>query len=189
MDQLSFYIADIFNSGGESSLSSEMLSISNDSISQKPGKNYNVLNIYNPANQTKKELISNFVVRVKEYDEILKAIENDKMQSPTKHYIIQGQRGSGKTTLLLRLYYEVKDSPELQKWLMPIRFDEEQYNVRTLYKLWENVAIYLEEELAEGFSGLYDEMQKYIEERDYEKICYKILQKLEKAAKKTGPVY
>ncbi len=185
MDQLSFHIPDIFNSGGESSLSSDMLSIPNNSISQKLGKNYNILNIYNPANQTKNELISNFVVRVEEYNEILKAIENDKMQSPTRHYIMQGQRGSGKTTLLLRLYYEVKDSPELQKWLMPIRFDEEQYNVRTLYKLWENVAIYLEEELAEGFSGLYDEMQKYIEERDYEKICYQILQKsLRKQQKK-----
>jgi hypothetical protein len=80
MDQLSFHIPDIFNGGGESYLSSEMLSIPNDSISQKPGKNYNILNIYNPANQTKKELISNFVVRVKEYNEILKAIENDNMQ-------------------------------------------------------------------------------------------------------------
>jgi TPR repeat protein len=125
------------------------------------------------------------VVRLKEYSEIFKSIENDKMQSPTKHYIIQGPRGSGKTTLLLRLYYEVKDSTDLKRWLIPVRFDEEQYNVRTLYKLWENVALYLEDELEEGFSGLYDEMQKSIEEREYEKICYELLQKnLKKQQKK-----
>jgi TPR repeat protein/DNA-binding transcriptional regulator GbsR (MarR family) len=185
MDQLSFHIPDIFNSGGEAPLSSDLLPLPNDTITSKSGKNYNILNIYNPANQTKKELISNFVVRIKEYNEIIKSIETDKMQSSTKHYIIQGPRGSGKTTLLLRMYYEVKDSLELNKWLIPVRFDEEQYNVRTLYKLWENVALYLEDELEEGYSGLYDQMQSHIEEREYEKICYEILQKnLKKQQKK-----
>jgi TPR repeat protein/nucleoside-triphosphatase THEP1 len=184
MDHRSFHIPDIFSSGGETPHSSDVLAIPNESISPRSSKTYNVLNIYNPANQTKKELINNFVVRIKEYDEIFKSIENDKMQSPTKHFIIQGPRGSGKTTLLLRLFYEVKDSPELKNWLLPIRFDEEQYNVRTLYKLWENIALYLEDELEEGFSGLYDEMQKFIEEREYEKICYEILQKSLKKQKK-----
>jgi TPR repeat protein/DNA-binding transcriptional regulator GbsR (MarR family) len=185
MDHRSFHIPDIFNSGGEAPLSTDVPTIPKDSIASQSPKSYNVLNIYNPANQTRKELISNFVVRLREFNEIFKSIEHDKMQSPTRQYIIQGPRGSGKTTLLLRLYYEVKDSPDLTRWLLAIRFDEEQYNVRTLYKLWENVALYLEDELEEGFSGLYDEMQKHIEERDYEKICYEILKsKLKKQQKK-----
>jgi TPR repeat protein/nucleoside-triphosphatase THEP1 len=185
MDHRSFHIPEIFNSGGEAPVSSDVPSIPKDIISPISAKSNNILNIYNPANQTKKELIGNFVVRLKEYNEILKSIENDKMQSPTRHFIIQGPRGSGKTTLLLRLFYEVKDSPELNKWLLPIRFDEEQYNVRTLYKLWENIALYLEDELEEGFSGLFDEMQNFIEEREYDKICYEILQKsLKKQQKK-----
>jgi TPR repeat protein/DNA-binding transcriptional regulator GbsR (MarR family) len=177
MDHLSFHIPDIFNSGAGAPLSSDLLPVPNDASSRTNGKTYHFLNIYNPANQTKKELISNFVVRLREYNEILQGITNYKMQAPATHYIVQGQRGSGKTTLLLRLYYEVKDSPDVQSWLLPIRFDEEQYNIRTLYKLWENVALYLEDELTEGFTGLHDEMQKYIEERDYEKICYEILKK------------
>ncbi len=139
------------------------------------GRRYNILNIYNPANQTKQELIKNFVVRIKELNGIFRVIKSDPMQSPPCHFIIQGQRGSGKTTLLLRLYYEVKVMVEEQNWLIPIRFDEEQYNIRTLYKLWENVALSLEEELAEGFSGLFDEMQKHVEDKDYENTCYDIL--------------
>jgi TPR repeat protein/DNA-binding transcriptional regulator GbsR (MarR family) len=185
MAQLSFHLPNIFNSGGETPLTSDTPKIANDAISNSQLKPYNVLNIYNPANQTKKELINNFVVRLREYNEIIKSVENDKMQSPTKHFIVQGPRGSGKTTLLLRMYYEVRDSADLRKWLIPIRFDEEQYNVRTLYKLWENVALFLEDELEEGFTGLYDEMQSFIEEREYEKICYEILQKnLKKHQKK-----
>jgi Cdc6-like AAA superfamily ATPase len=137
---------------------------------------YNVLNIYNPANQTRKELIHNFVVRNKEFTDIFRVIKNERMLSPPRHFIVQGQRGSGKTTLLLRLYYEVKGDESLKNWLLPVRFDEEQYNVRTLYKLWENIALYLEEELEEGFTGLYERMLKYIDERDYEKRCYDILQ-------------
>ena len=157
----------------------------NTDSSLSSGRRYNVLNIYNPANQTKQELIKNFVVRIKELNEIFNVIKSDPMQSPPSHFIIQGQRGSGKTTLLLRLYYEVKALVEEQNWLIPIRFDEEQYNIRTLYKLWENVALNLEEELAEGFSGLFDEMQKHIEEKDYDNTCYNILKKsLKKQNKK-----
>ena len=99
------------------------------------------------------------------------------MIDPPHHFIIQGQRGSGKTTLLLRLYYEIVQSDKGKDWLLAIRFDEEQYNIRTLYKLWENIAIYLEEEMERGFDGLYDEMQQFIEEKDYEKICYDLLRK------------
>ena len=143
------------------------------------------LNIYNPANQTKKELIDNFVVRIKEFNEILEAVKHNEWLSPPRHFIVQGQRGSGKTTLLLRLYYELKELQPQNNWLITVRFDEEQYNIRTLYKLWENIAIYLEDELLEGFSGIYDEMQLHIEDRDYERICFDILKRnLQKTGKK-----
>ncbi|MCU0290281.1 MAG: ATPase, partial [Acidobacteria bacterium] len=101
--------------------------------------------IYNPANQTREELIANFVVRVKEFQMIFAVIKADKMQKPPQHFIIQGQRGSGKTTLLLRLYYAIDEDSGLSKFLIPILFTEEQYGIRTLYKLWEDIALYLEE--------------------------------------------
>jgi len=145
--------------------------------STTPTQRHLFLNIYNPANQTRDELITNFVVRKKEFEEIFNTISHDDMLAPPRHFIVQGQRGSGKTTLLLRLYYEISKSENRKEWLHSIRFDEEQYNIRTLYKLWENIAIYLEEEMVEGFDGLYDEMQGSIEEKDYEKICYDLLRK------------
>jgi len=135
-------------------------------------RNYNMLNIYNPANQTKSELLDNFVVRLREFDHLAHEITSDKMKNPPKHYLILGQRGSGKTTLLLRLYHEIHDAPEVNKWLIPIRFDEEQYNIRTVCKLWENIALQLEDESDEKFDGLHEEMQRHIDDKDYEQKCY-----------------
>jgi DNA-binding transcriptional regulator GbsR (MarR family)/nucleoside-triphosphatase THEP1 len=138
---------------------------------------FNFPAIYNPANQTKEELIANFVVRMKEFNTIFDVIKKDEMKTPPQHFIIQGPRGSGKTTLLLRLFYAVVDDKKLEKFLIPVIFDEEQYNIRTLFKLWEEIALYLEEEHESLFHGLYDEMQKYIEKVDYEEICFNRLQK------------
>lgn len=147
--------------------------------------------IYNPANQTKDELIANFVVRLDEFQKIFDAIKADGMDSPPQHFFIQGLRGMGKTTLLLRLYHAVNDDEELKQFLIPVLFDEEQYGIRTLYKLWEEIAHFLEEKYGPLFFGLYDAMQEYIEETDYEMLedyeerCFDILRTrlLEKGAK------
>ncbi len=134
--------------------------------------NYNILNIYNPANQTKSELLENFVVRLREFEHLANQIKSDKMKNPSRHYLLLGQRGSGKTTLLLRLYHEISDAPEVNQWLIPVRFDEEQYHIRTVCKLWENVALQLEEEKDEKFFGLYEQMQNHIDDPDYPQQCY-----------------
>ena len=134
----------------------------------------NILNIYNPGNLTKPELVNSYVVRLKEFNSIFEAIKDDPMKNPSQHYIIQGIRGSGKTTLLLRIYYALKDEEKLNQWLIPLISNEEQYSIRKLYKFWENIAIYLETEHNE-FLGLYDEMQKFIEIENYEEKCYELL--------------
>ena len=131
--------------------------------------------IYNPANQTKEELIANFVVRLQEFQKIFDVIKADKMKKPPQHFIIQGRRGSGKTTLLLRLYHEVNDNQELNQFLIPVIFDEEQYGIRTLYKLWEEIALYLDENHETLFYGFLDEMQVHMEAEDYEEKCYELL--------------
>lgn len=146
---------------------------------------FNFPAIYNPANQTKEELIANFVVRLKQFHSIFDVIKKDEMKKPPQHFIIQGPRGSGKTTLLLRLFHAVSDNKKLERFLIPVIFDEEQYNIRTLYKFWEEIAFYLEEEHETLFHGLYDEMQKYLEREDYEEICFNLLTKrLTKTKKK-----
>ena len=101
--------------------------------------------IYNPANQTPNELIENFVVRTKIFKEIFNDIKNSEMKHPEQHYIIQGVRGQGKTTLMLRIAYEINNDIELRKRIIPIVFNEEQYNISRLFKLWEAIAEYLEE--------------------------------------------
>lgn len=139
--------------------------------------NHSLMNIYNPANQTRSELIANYVVRINEFRDIYKLIRTDSMQKPPKHVLIHGQRGSGKTTLLLRLYFEIKGDKKLTDWLIPVRFDEEQYNIRTVYKLWENIAIYLEDEAGSTYHGLLEEMRASDDDRAYEQHCYSILKK------------
>jgi TPR repeat protein len=144
-----------------------------------------IANTYNPHNQTEDELIEGFVVRTKEFKALYNDIKSDKMQHPPQHAIIHGRRGSGKTTFLLRLYYEIKRDASVNKWLLPLIFNEEQYSVRTLYKLWESVAVGLENEYEEKFSGLPDVMEAESEKENYEEICFELLKTaLQKQKKK-----
>ena len=143
-----------------------------------------VANTYNPHNLTDRELIDGFVVRKKEFEALYNDIKTDPMQHPPQHVIIQGRRGSGKTTFLLRLYYEVKNDASVKQWLLPLIFNEEQYSVRTLYKLWEHIATGLENE-SEEFLNLPDDMQENFEASEYEEICFNLLQSaLQKQKKK-----
>jgi hypothetical protein len=143
-----------------------------------------IANTYNPHNQTEDELIEGFVVRKKEFEALYDTIKSDAMQHPPQHAIIHGRRGSGKTTFLLRLYYEVKRDESLNQWLLPFIFNEEQYSIRTLYKLWEGVAVGLENEYEE-FSALPDLMDAQSEKSDYEESCFDLLKsELQKRKKK-----
>jgi len=130
--------------------------------------------VYNPANQTPEELIENFVVRTALFRDIFEDIKNAEMKYPEQHYIIQGIRGQGKTTLLLRIAYEIEKDPELRKRLIPIVFNEEQYQISRLFKLWETTAEYLEE--AGEITGLYNEMQQFEFNQDYEYRCFQLLE-------------
>ena len=130
--------------------------------------------IYNPATQSPEEIVSNFVIRIREFNELFDAIKNDKMEKPPQHFIIQGQRGYGKTTLLLRLNYEILNDTELNKWLLPVMFNEEQYNIRTLAKLWEEVIDILEDNY-ESFSGLSDKIDTLYDTDSPEENIFKLL--------------
>jgi TPR repeat protein len=134
-----------------------------------------ISHVYNPDNQTRQELLDNFVVRLSVFDKLFRAINDSRMDTAEQHFLIQGQRGTGKTTLLLKLAYEIESDPSLAEWLVPVRLNEEQYNIFSLCRLWESVA----EQLAErpGFEDLPDIFAKSFEEEDYPEHCYKILEK------------
>jgi TPR repeat protein len=135
--------------------------------------------IYNPAYLSADELIENFVVRTRLFQDIFKDIKNSKMKYPGQHYIVQGLRGQGKTTLLLRIAYEIERDLELRKRIVPVVFNEEQYNITRLYKLWENIALYLDEH--DETKGLHNELQMIENDADYERRCF---DRLEKSLKK-----
>jgi GTPase SAR1 family protein len=131
--------------------------------------------LYNPDRKSKDQLISEFVVRTKVYDEITHDLETSKMEFPEQHYLLVGQRGAGKTTLLNRLKYGIQDSEKLKDALIPVIFNEEQYNISELANLWESIGQFLED--YQGFDGIYSEIEKNIGKKNFEELSYDILEK------------
>lgn len=145
---------------------------------------FNFPSVYNPATQSQEEIIANFVVRTQEFTELFDAIKKDKMEKPSQHFIIQGQRGYGKTTLLLRLKYEILRDSDLNSRLIPVMFDEEQYSVRILAKLWEEIIDVLENE-DNSFVGLTNKADElYDSESPEEEIFNLLINALKKRNKK-----
>ncbi len=140
--------------------------------------------LYNPDQKNKNQLKEEFVVRTEVLADIMSDLENSDMTKPEQHYLLVGQRGTGKTTMLLRIRYAIEDSEKLNTWLIPIGFNEEQYNVTELANLWISIAEYLEDNY--GFEGLVDEMDDFYGNVDFEEKCYEALEKaLKGQGKKT----
>ncbi len=144
--------------------------------------------IYNPQNQSKEELIDAFVVRIQMFKKLWREIKEVKMEHPEQHYLILGKRGQGKTTLLLRLAYEIENDIDLNTWLIPIVFNEEEYSIRKLYKFWLRIMQLLEEQ-EEEFEGLYQKTESlsasYSADEDYERaLADLLLQNLKVKGKK-----
>jgi len=137
---------------------------------------------YNPANQTKSQLIDGFVIRQKEFKQISEDILNCSLDESPQHYLIEGQRGTGKTSLLLRTRYAIEDSTNRDD-LLVIQFPEEQYNIYALSKLWESITEYLSEE--PGFESLEEQLDRFFDDVDYAHISFSIIDKhLEKKNKR-----
>lgn len=137
--------------------------------------------LYNPDQKSRDQIKEEFVVRTNIFDDIMSEIQRSDMTKPEQHYLLVGQRGTGKTTMLLRLRYAIEDSEILHSWLLPIGFNEEQYNITELASLWIHIAEYLDD--SHGFEGLADEMENLYGNEDFEEKCYEAL---EKALKKRG---
>ncbi|HLG39606.1 MAG TPA: hypothetical protein VI461_08050, partial [Chitinophagaceae bacterium] len=139
--------------------------------------------VFNPDEETKEMLIATFAIRKDIFQKVFKIIKSSSRVTAPQHFLLVGQRGMGKTTLILRLKYEIEDDPELNQYLLPVRFSEEQYQIGCLPDLWEETALYLEN-ISPYFKGLKDKMLRYEKEKDYERICFDILTKKLKEAKK-----
>lgn len=129
--------------------------------------------LYNPDRKNKQEFLDEFVVRHWQFKEIFDDVSTDDMKYPGQHYMLLGQRGSGKTTLLWRLKYAIEDNEYLNKWVIPVMFSEEQYNISQVVNIWEYIAEYLED--AHNFLGISADMQRYADKKDFEEIALDIL--------------
>jgi len=139
---------------------------------------------YTPDEMSQEAFLRRFVVRKEIFDEIFEELQEMDYSVPNQHYIIIGQRGQGKTTLLRKLKIEVERDPKLSKFLLPVKFSEEQYRVRELCRFWEEVAEYLEDHYEEMFDGLYEHMEEHIDEESYRLKCFDYLEKELKKRKK-----
>ena len=132
---------------------------------------------YNPNEIDKKEFLSNFVVRKEIFQEIFDDIKRTDFSVPSQHFVIIGQRGQGKTTLLRKLFLEIEQDEQLLSFLLPVQLAEEQYQVRTLCRLWEVIAEYLENTYTDTFENIVEVMEKNLGNDDYEFDCFGYLEK------------
>ncbi len=139
---------------------------------------------YTPDEMPQSEFLERFVVRTDIFEEIFKDIQTSDYAVASQHYIIVGQRGQGKTTLLRKLQIEVENDTKLAKFLIPVKFAEEQYQIRSLSRLWEEVADYLQSLHEETFPHVLDDMEEHFEDDDYELKAFSYLDSALKKKKK-----
>lgn len=135
---------------------------------------------YMPDNMNEAEFLARFVVRQEIFEDIFDDVKNTNFDVPAQHHIIVGQRGQGKTTLLRRLEIAVRDDELLSKFLLTVKFPEEQHNIRFLSRFWEEIAVTLEDYGLDAYS----EMQRHTEEDDYDTENFDYLEKELKAKSK-----
>ncbi|VAW70299.1 hypothetical protein MNBD_GAMMA10-2339 [hydrothermal vent metagenome] len=139
---------------------------------------------YTPDEMSESEFLYRFVVRNEEFNEIFEDIKRVDYSVPNQHYIIIGQRGQGKTTLLRKIMIEVIKDYELSKFLIPVKFSEEQYQIRSLCRLWEEVVAYLEDMYEDEFEGVLGSMEAHFEDADYDLQCFSYLESVLKSKNK-----
>ncbi len=139
---------------------------------------------YTPDEMPQEEFLERFVVRNDIFEEIFDDIKTSDYKVANQHYIIIGQRGQGKTTLLRKLQIEVENDKKLSKFLLPVKFAEEQYQIRSLSRLWEEVADYLQSIYEDEFPNVLDVMEEHFEDDDYELKAFSYLESAIKKKKK-----
>ena len=139
---------------------------------------------YIPDEIDEKVFLKNFVIRTDIFDDIFEDIKDTDYNLPSQHFIIIGQRGQGKTSLLRRIQIEVENDKKLSKFLLPVKFTEEQYQIRSLCRLWEVVAEHLQSIYENEFGNILDEMEERLEDDDYDLRCFSYLEEKIKSQNK-----
>ena len=139
---------------------------------------------YTPDEISEEDFLARFSVRNEIVESIFSDLKTSDYNVPNQNYLIIGQRGQGKTTLLRKLQLDVKNDAVLSTFLLPVKFAEEQYQIRSLCRLWEEVAEYLQVIYPEIFPTISDAMEVHYDDEDYELKCFTLLDKAIRAQSK-----
>ncbi len=133
---------------------------------------------YNPDEINKKDFLERFVIRNDIFEDIFEDIKNVDFNVSNQHYIIVGQRGQGKTSLLRRIFIAIKDDKMLSKFMIPIKFSEEQYQIRSLCRFFEVIAEELQENSNDIFPNILDSLENHLDDDDYDLKCFEYFEEM-----------
>jgi len=139
---------------------------------------------YTPDEIEEQAFLARFVVRTADFEELFDELKTADYSVPNQHTIIIGQRGQGKTTLLRKIMLEVQNDPQLSAFLLPVKFAEEQYQIRSLCRLWEEVADYLQTLYEDAFEDILDKMEVHFDDDNYDLQCFSYLETAVKSKNK-----
>ena len=113
------------------------------------------LGLYNPRRQSGELTEKLFVIRQKQFEMLMEAINSEEDNSIPQHHIIIAQRGMGKTTMLHRIAIELRKDKYNDRFI-PLAFPEEQYDITNLGDFWLNCLDALADALEnKSFEGKY----------------------------------
>ncbi len=139
---------------------------------------------YNPNEINEKVFLERFVIRNDIFEDIFEDIKNVDFDVSNQHYIIVGQRGQGKTSFLRRISIAIKNDKKLSKFMIPVKFSEEQYQIRSLCRFFEVIAEELQENSNEIFPSILDDLESHIDDDDYNLKCFEYFEEMVKSQKK-----
>lgn len=116
---------------------------------------------FNPGTlQSDRELIDQFVVRVREFELVQEVLRRNIDTPSCQHVLIVAPRGRGKTMLLARAAAALRTEDEFSETLLPIRFMEESHEVFNIADFWLETLFHVAREIAVEYPELAQELRK-----------------------------
>ena len=88
--------------------------------------------MFNPSLEEYETLKEMVIEREDEIESILGRLKSTQVKGTSRSFVVIGQRGMGKTHLLILLYHEIKNSDNLKKKYVSLKFSEEEYSINSL---------------------------------------------------------
>jgi hypothetical protein len=138
---------------------------------------------YNPGFSSDEDLISAFVVREKELQQILQTLQENTGRT-YQHLLLVGARGTGKTMLVRRVAAEVRRSESLNQHWYPLVFGEESYRILSAGEFWLEAIYHLAaQNPGAQWQGVYEELRG---EKDEKRLQQRSIAKLMDFADEQG---